>query len=516
MGTTAQRFYPSNADQDQAWGTDVDKLDDTSGVVVSTTRAMHPNSAGTTTITLDPYNDRSTTGDATTDFGWAFDEASTDGMQSGTHTHASSPSLTGVRRIAPGNWSFSQRITIPTAGAVTGSHNVTVAWKVYRVATGGGTRTLLFTATAAEVAGTLTGSVDRTVTASHDPGEVLLAAGETIHVGITSTNRQVAGALGATTAGTIVYHTGGAADAYVDVASPGVRSRYSPTLTTEALPAVDSLTRRLYMPRNLSETVQGTDLTTPVQRAVRTGRVLTESLSTVDSINRVYRSFRTLAESILIGSDTPARFFKGQRSPATESILTNETLDTAFKGSRTVSESYPTTDAPVARMFRGWRGPPTESIPTSDVTPNRVYKARRDRSESYPTTDPAPERKYNGQRTQAEFIATTDFITRAIKQRRFLEEFPTGVSPDYAVTFPTRKVAGVVRDQSGTPYEGADVRLFREFDDKMVQTTTSAADGTYEFLRDEFDPYTYYVTASETDGDPTQGLTVRGLVPESV
>lgn len=88
-----------------------------------------------------------------------------------------------------------------------------------------------------------------------------------------------------------------------------------------------------------------------------------------------------------------------------------------------------------------------------------------------------------------------------------------GPTEDYAVQDPTRHVAGIVKDQAGTPVAGATVKLFRVADDAYIASTTSAADGSYSFTRDQNDPFTYFVVAYEEVGTPTQGLTVRNLNP---
>lgn len=516
MGTTQQRFFPVNTDQDQAFGPNVKKLEDAAGSVVSTTRAMHPSSVGTTTATLAPYTDQAPGADATVDRGWAFNVSGAEGMESGTHTNAPG-TATGKRRIPVGTWSFLARFTIPTGGTLTGSHNVIVNWKVYRVATGGGARTLLFTATAPEESGNALGATNATATATFNAPEIVLEAGETIHVGITSTDRQAGGTLGATTAGTISFHTGGATDHYIEVAAPGVRSHYGPTLTPETLAATADLDRKLYMPRGLPETLRdnGATPTDAIARAIKTGRGLVEIITTSSTLERVYKSFRELSGSIPIGVEALARFFKGSRNNP-ETRLTTDTLAASFKGERSMTESVLTTDQAPERRFIGTRVLAAESIPTTHQVPDRVYRAQRALSETILTVDASLSRGYVGARNNAETIAIVDVIGRSIKQRRFLAEYPTGVTPDYAVTFPTKKIAGVVRDSAGAPYEGATVKLFRGQDDQLVAQTTSAADGSYEFLRDAFDPYTYWVGAYEETGEPTEGLTIRGLIPENV
>jgi len=220
MATIAQTFYPDNQDQDQAWGTDIDKLDESVGALVSTTIASHPNSSGTTQITLDPYTTRSTSGDSTSSYGWAFDESGAEGIGSAANNR---------RFIPAGTWTFQNRVQIPAGGAVTGSHNVTITYKVYRVAASPSfARTLLFTATSSEQGGGLLGSTVTFSTTSASQPEILLEPGETVHVGYLSQDRQVAGLLGATTAGTLTYHTGteGGVNISVQVPSPGVRTFY--------------------------------------------------------------------------------------------------------------------------------------------------------------------------------------------------------------------------------------------------------------------------------------------------
>lgn len=92
-----------------------------------------------------------------------------------------------------------------------------------------------------------------------------------------------------------------------------------------------------------------------------------------------------------------------------------------------------------------------------------------------------------------------------------------GVASDWPASNPTRQIAGVaLNHETGEPVEGATLRLFRTSDDAIVQTTTSAADGSYSFARDADDPYTYYVTADLSAGTPVHGVTDRGLIPELI
>lgn len=250
----------------------------------------------------------------------------------------------------------------------------------------------------------------------------------------------------------------------------------------------------------------------PVERFFKGERESIELIPTTLALDRVYKSFRDLVETVPVGADTLDRFYKGSRDNS-ESVPTSSTLSTAFKGERSIMESIPTSHPVPARKFTGTRAPGEETYPTTDDVPVRVYRAVRPVSETYATTHPAPERKFVGGRNNSEPIPTVDVIDRSVKQRRFLEEYPTGVTPDYTVTFPTKQITGIVRDSAGTPVAGITVKLYRDLDDRAVQTTVSAGDGRYTFLRDMFDPYTYYVGAYEEVGEKTEGITERGLAP---
>ena len=287
MATTAQVFYPSSTDQDQAWGTDVDKLLESVPALLSTTIAQHPNAAGTTDITLDPFTSRSTQGDAATNFGWAFNEAGADGMASVADAR---------RRILAGDWTVRFRIAIPTGGTTIGSHNVTMIVKLYRVATGGGTRTLIATLTSAEEGGSAFGVTTTTIEVTASVAEIILEAGETLHVGIISRNRQAAGLFGATTAGNITWHVGtqGGVTTMVTVTSPGVRTLHGRPLTDTA-PATDSEPGRLLqLPRVVEESVPTTE---ELARQGVFGRLFLEDIFSEAGLDRKYLAYRALVES---------------------------------------------------------------------------------------------------------------------------------------------------------------------------------------------------------------------------
>jgi len=132
MATTAQTFWPDPAytPHDQAYGTDIDALLETSPAVSSTTTRNNHGTGGEQTITFDPNTTRSTAGSVDT-FGWAVQEASMDSQ------------ATARRLIRAGDWTF----TVQMTGSATGLNACFLSVQVYRVAAAPSfTRTSLGTA----------------------------------------------------------------------------------------------------------------------------------------------------------------------------------------------------------------------------------------------------------------------------------------------------------------------------------------------------------------------------------
>lgn len=202
MATRADILYLSATDQDQAWGTDVRKLAETAQALNSTTICSHPNSAGTTQITIDPLTTSTTQSDIRDALGWAVNEAGADGMESTANYK---------RRIRAGDWVFTMRLGLPIAGTTTGTLTGSFSARVYRVGPSPTfTRTILFTtalSTTVQSTGLAAATNTCTVTQA-GVAEIVLQAGETIHVGILSNVVQVAGLVGATVAGIATWHVG--------------------------------------------------------------------------------------------------------------------------------------------------------------------------------------------------------------------------------------------------------------------------------------------------------------------
>lgn len=224
--TTAQVFtFDELPVHDGGWGTDIREVVENGGEAGGDTSiAAHPNAAGTTSITVDPYTTRSTQNDDRTNFGWAWnhDAASPASMAS---------TSTAKRRIPSGAWRFQHTVGFPAPGLL-GSHNLTCSYRVYRVgASPGFARTTLFTVVSAEQAGGVGAGDVAFDTTSGSQAEILLEAGESLHIGILSTNRQVAGTLGGTAAGNMIYRASSATPFTVTVPTPGIRTKYLSTIT---------------------------------------------------------------------------------------------------------------------------------------------------------------------------------------------------------------------------------------------------------------------------------------------
>lgn len=207
-------LYMRATDQDQAWGTNVRALLGTAGADTNFTVTFTSTTAITQTV--NPFTNISNqSADNRTNLGWALNEAeaSTDSMGS---------TSSRKRIIHAGTWSFGFAWT-SNAPALLASYDVTIEYTVYRVATGGGTRTLLFTVSAAPVTVSLVaGSGDGAVTSNQS--EFLIQPGETIHVAVRINSKATSGVLGGTT-NTVITCTGATSGSFsVTLPTPGLRN----------------------------------------------------------------------------------------------------------------------------------------------------------------------------------------------------------------------------------------------------------------------------------------------------
>lgn len=331
--TTAQTFYTAQADHDGTWGTDVRQLDATAVPAGEpNSQNNHGTAATTNSITYDPYTVRSTTGDASTLFGWAINAlaASDDGMGSAV----------GARRIIPaGTWNLGGRINIPIAGTTTGSLTVTLTFYIIRVSSDGLTRTLLFSATTGSAASTgLAAANNQDLSVNPVRSEIILEAGETLHVAIVSNCTQVAGLLGATVQGSIVLqHSSNVT--FVRVPTPGIRTSYTSNAAATAA-AVTGLVRKTG--KTLTTTAAGVAV---MLRLI--GIRLPVSGTAVASLSRYMR----LGAMVVTGATSASKSLKVSLARPTSALAVASTLKRLYK---TVAVSG-TAVAVFTRMLEAFR-----------------------------------------------------------------------------------------------------------------------------------------------------------------
>lgn len=290
MATIDNQFHHSFDEQDFTASGEVDikKLaENASGATSFTTVTSHGSAAGTTQITLDPYTNRSTTGDIRANAGWAINAQGADGMES---------LATDKRRIPAGTWTFQMTVSIPQAGTATGTLTVSFIVAVYRVSAAGA-RTLLFTATSDTLQSTgISGGVSGNLIATASRSEIILEAGETIHVGYLSNMVQVAGLAGATVAATATWALNSSTQ-FVQVPT-GVRTQRIRSVTDSIPAPADSITRVVAAKRTLTESIPTTDT---LSRQVVLKRTLTENIPTTDALTRSVGLNRTLTDNLATG-----------------------------------------------------------------------------------------------------------------------------------------------------------------------------------------------------------------------
>lgn len=210
MPTTAQRFYPITTADDQTFSGEATIREfDTAAPASNTATTITWTTTTITEKTVIPVTANSASGDSSNNNGWTFNNTATPADMAST--------ATAQRRIKAGVWNFSMQITLNTP-ALLDTHALTIEANVYRVATGGGTRTLLFSATSANQ----TGSATVTWSSASQP-EYVLDAGEVIMVGFTMTSASTtATVLGANT-NTVCTVTLGT-NTWFEVPSPGIET----------------------------------------------------------------------------------------------------------------------------------------------------------------------------------------------------------------------------------------------------------------------------------------------------
>lgn len=413
-GTTAQTFEFADTDQTftMPFEVDIRTLVEPTGIATNR-QTNHPNAAGTTDITLLPGANSATQTDTTGVNGW-------------TINRALMASITGNRRVVrSGTWTISIGATVPAAGLL-GSHTASFLLVLFRVLASGGRQFLWVSPRSSTVTTPAGLGTSGTCTATGNPGQIVLEHDETLMVGVLARNVQVAGTLGATTAGNVTWDTNAGS---VAVASPGIRTFFTRAATPDSAPASDN------------------------------------------SVIREFHGFRQVVDA----------------AAAIDSV-TRE-----FHGSRQLADLAAATDV-AARRGEFYRTVETQLAPADDAT-TRIARFRRNPVDLGPAAD-TPTREFHGARQLADLAAATDIVARKITYGRSITEGPADI-----ITFPGfKELTGLAYDPDGTPYEGAEIWLIRLADDRHIRTTTSDADGVWQFDRDLFDAQSYMVYGFTTIG----------------
>jgi hypothetical protein len=216
MATTDNQFFPTavTADQTLSGAGTIRKLEETAPASNTATTVTWT----TTTVTLKtviPVTANSASGDTSQNNGWVFNNGGADGLGS----------ISTAKRVIPsGVWAFSVDATL-NSPALLATIACTITARVYRVATGGGARTLLFSVTSANFSATGVRTWN-----SASQGEIVLEVGEVLMVGYTATSASTtATVLGANTNTVLTFELG--ANTHVTVPTPGVRTRYLKALS---------------------------------------------------------------------------------------------------------------------------------------------------------------------------------------------------------------------------------------------------------------------------------------------
>jgi hypothetical protein len=211
---TGQRLYTRTRDRQDTWGSNVKSLLAFPSNPPDWTVTFTSDS--TITQTVLPYTNISNdSSDTRSTNGWAMNrnENADNGMGSTAERN---------RYIPSGDWSFEIALQY-TAPALLANYNIQVEFSIYRVAAGGGSRSLLFSVLSTTVNVSLQAGNSTLTTTSTQP-EVTIGVGETIHFAIRLTSRATTATLGNETDTVITLGTDNGSS--VSFPSPGLRSNY--------------------------------------------------------------------------------------------------------------------------------------------------------------------------------------------------------------------------------------------------------------------------------------------------
>lgn len=252
---------------------------------------------------------------------------------------------------------------------------------------------------------------------------------------------------------------------------------------TESAPAIDTVTRASVYARSRTETAPATDV---VARVAAFPRALTDTAPATDVLTRIKSMLRALTDT----------------ASATDILTRMSTPGRAF------TDAAPGTDL-LTRIISAVRGL-TDQAPAILTQSRQTTQARA--MADVASTSEIVSRGIPGFRSLTDLAPASETLSRLITFGRPLNE-EIGTTVVDLVPTPSKAIAGTIRDSSNAVVSGATVKLVRQSDDRVVRTTTSAADGTYSFARDVFDSRSYYVTCYKTGVPEVHAISDRDLIP---
>ena len=499
MGTTQQSFQPrSDAFPDMtgqaAYPTPnwIRRLSADSNGLTSTTKALFPAGTGTSLVTLRPTLSVTSSQSPATDAnkklcGWVMNPRGSLGFDS---------VATAKRFIPAGQWRFKCRLTATVTQPTTQTTVYIDAYKRHP----DGTFTHLFNCSGLVAVSTTGSQIDLIAF----PSQVTLEEDETLHFSVTIQAPTVA-----VTGQEITFQHNddvvalGVLQSLWIFPAPGVRTLF-PRSNAETAPASDALVSQASRNRALVDTALASETLT---RALTASRAISDSSPAADILSRIARFPRVFTESAP-ASDVVTRQSIRPRALSDSALASDSLVRTLVLG-RALADSAPATDL-ITRAVTAVRGISDMALAT-DVL-NRFITVLRSTGDNAPAADSVERGTIQFRRITADTALASDVLGRQLNNVRYLQD---NIGPDAIdlVNTPGPEIAGVVRNATGVPVEGAVVKLFRQSDDRAVRETVSAADGSYSFVRDVFDTESYYVV-SYLEGVPqTQGISERGQVP---
>jgi hypothetical protein len=531
-GTTAQVFYPSASAQDQtiSGANVIDKLVTSAPATNSATTNTY---ASASTQTVIPYTSTTTATDTTQNNGWAFNNAGVDGLSSTT---------TDKRVFPAGVWAFQGSLTFG-APALVATATATVVAKVYRVVTGGGARSLLFTATSAVVSSTATGAFAWSASSASQPAYVM-AAGEVVEVGFTIASANTLNTLSQSTSTIINFTTG--STTFVTVPTPGVRTQYSLSgsgvISTQTFKKVEVGAKR-------SSSINANVFKTGAVSLFKNSNIIFSSISLkrlillpkqdtvfltairqslISLIAKQSSAVVTANKKVLVGVSKSAAVFANASALTFAarfiSVSASYIANAANSMNTRLIPKQASLITSAVKQFRVGAFKSATSVTTAvkqvsvavfksaPINSTAVYAKAITKNISANVTASAATAKFlNLARSFNASVSATGNLLLTLSQAIFNRS--TG--GDYPLVNATKSIAGFIRNTSGTIFTaGAKVLLIRDSDSRVVQTQISAADGSYSFPRDASDPNDYRVQAFETSTNPAQqGSTPAGILP---